>query len=504
MPTVQDTRYPSSWSKALGIRFRFPPATASLKFQILVNISAAALLMLSLASAFNIWLTLHMAERSRQAQVSATISNLRDSWQAGKALPDERRLQLLQDQIDRISDGNNLYVVHPRPGSVLLPLNWTQLPKPFLMALLADNHHMDRFSALPNVVGDRYEIRPYPFAGGDSHVHVAHNLSAVDAYLRQQQLLVLLLFPFGALLSVVLGVLLSRSIVQPIVELDRQLQDLNPDNLQQLLQEIHAAPSELRHHTTILQKLLARLAEARDTQAAFVSYVNHELRNSLMIMQGNLRWLQRSSNRFDPRQKRAFTAALDENRRLSTMVADLLDLSKADAQRLSIPLRSVDVRTIVDQCGELTSRAFERAVEISVTEPLLPGQPIPPALANPDRLSQVLMNLLENAMKFSDSQTPIRLQVSLADSATLSIDVIDRGMGIPVADQPHIFDRFYRSPVTATSTAGSGLGLTVARLLAEAMGGSLTLRSSGPSGSVLRLSVRLAAAVNAPEGAAEP
>jgi len=480
----------------MGLRFRFRPATGSLKTQILINISAAALLMLSLASGFNIWLTLHMAERSRQAQVSATISSLRSTWQSGKALPVERRLRLLQEQIDRISDSGNLYVVHPQSGSVLLPLNWTALPKPFLLALLSDNHHLDHLSPLANIVGDRYEIRPYPFAGGDSHVHVAHNLSSIDVYVQQQLTLLLLLFPFAAGLSIVLGVLLSRRIVQPIVDLDAQLESINPDNLQQLLREIHSAPSELRQHTMILQKLLGRLLDARDSQAAFVSYVNHELRNSLMIMQGNLRWLQRSSNRFDDRQKKAFSAALDENRRLSTMVSDLLDLSKADAQRLTVPLRSVDVMRVIEQCRELISRAFQRAVDLTVAEPLLPGQAIPLAQANPDRLSQVLMNLLENAMKFSDPHTPIQLLVSLTGSSMISIDVIDRGAGIPMADQPHIFERFYRASATATSTAGSGLGLTLARLLAEAMGGTLTLHSSGPKGSVFRLTLPQAASAS--------
>ncbi|MFM7313576.1 MAG: sensor histidine kinase [Cyanobium sp.] len=475
-----------------GSRFSLPPATGSLQAQILLNVGAATLLMLGLASAFNVWLTLGLAERSRQAHVATTIHSLRHVWLAIRDRPVDQRLQLLQQQIDAISNGTDLYVVHPRPGSVLLPPNWAQLPGPMLTAMRSDHHRRGVPTPIPsplrNATGESFEIRTYPFAGGPSHVHVAHNLSSDGAYLRQQLLLLLLLFPVGALLSLGLGALLSRRIVEPIVALDRQLQDLSPDHLQEVLQEIRTAPRELRHHTVILQQLLARLAEARDSQGAFVSYVNHELRNSLMIMQGNLRWLQRSSNRFDDRQKRAFAAALDENRRLSTMVTDLLDLSKADAHRLAIPLRPVEVPEILEQCAELTSRAYQRPVEIRIIPPPETAA-LPPALANPDRLSQVLMNLLENAVKFSEPSTAIRLQLARTDPATLSVEVIDQGPGIPEADQPHIFDRFYRAPATATRTPGSGLGLTLARLLSEAMGGRLELRSSGAQGTVFRLSL---------------
>jgi len=475
------------------MRFRSIPLTGSLKGQILVSIWAACLITLGFVSALNMGLTLHLAQRHRQDQVASTLEALRTTWQASKHLPSERRRQLLQDQIDHISDAPNIYVVHPGAGSVLLPLNWTELPKPVLTAMLSQRHQVDQTAPLNNAFGESFEFRTYPFAGAGSHVHVAHNLSSIDSYFQNQRFLLLALFPFAALLSIVLAGLLSRRIVQPIVALDRQLQNVNPDNLQQVLGEIRGVPSEWRHHTLILQKLLARLAEARDSQAAFVSYVNHELRNSLMIMQGNLRWLSRSSNRFTPRQKKAFAAALDENRRLSSMVVDLLDLSNADAHRLSIPLQSVDVRSILEQCCDLASRAYERSIEIHLAEPLQQGQPLPAVRANPDRLTQILMNLLENAVKFSAPHSAIQLRVSLVGSTLISFDVMDRGAGIPADDQPHIFERFYRSPSTATSTSGSGLGLSLARLLSEAMGGTLDLLSSGPEGSIFRLTVPVAA-----------
>ncbi len=200
-----------------------------------------------------------------------------------------------------------------------------------------------------------------------------------------------------------------------------------------------------------------------------------------------MRWLQRSSNSFNPRQKQAIANALAENKRLAGLVSDLLDICRSDFNRLEVELQPLDVFPLVRQCRDLQSRVLQRVVRIE-TDQRLSAPPSPyQALANPDRLTQVLMNLLENAAKYSAPESTITVRLSLAER--LLIRIIDEGVGIPEADRPRIFERFYRASNIATTVAGTGLGLTLAQLLLEAMGGRLSLESSGADGSVFLLSL---------------
>lgn len=200
-----------------------------------------------------------------------------------------------------------------------------------------------------------------------------------------------------------------------------------------------------------------------------------------------MRWLQRSSNSFNPRQKQAIANALAENKRLANLVSDLLDIGRYDFHRLDVNLQMVDILPLVRQCCELQSQVLQRNVrmETDLHISALDSQYL--ALANPDRFSQVLMNLLENAAKYSKPECAITVRLSVAEQ--LMIRIIDEGGGIPEPDRSHIFERFYRASNVATTVAGTGLGLTVAQLLVESMGGSLSLESSGSDGSVFLLSL---------------
>ena len=457
-----------------------------LRGQVLVSFCGASALMLLLASGANVWLTLRLADATNRQQVSGHLNALLATWQASSSLPQQQRLRLLQRSLDQINDPSNLYLLYLGGGTLLRPPQWRQLPPAYLQAL-SRGVHGDTPERLVNLQGEAFEIRHYPFLGGDSHAHVAHRLAFVASYTREQLLLVLILLPLGLLASLLIGFLLGRRIVQPILALDADLAAINPNTLETVVSDLGHAPAELRHHAEVVRQLLTRLRAAWDSQKLFVSAVNHELRNSLVVMEGSMRWLQRSSNSFNPRQKQAIANALAENKRLAGLVSDLLDICRSDFNRLEVELQPLDVFPLVRQCRDLQSRVLQRVVRIE-TDQRLSAPPSPyQALANPDRLTQVLMNLLENAAKYSAPESTITVRLSLAER--LLIRIIDEGVGIPEADRPRIFERFYRASNIATTVAGTGLGLTLAQLLVEAMGGRLSLESSGPDGSVFLLSL---------------
>lgn len=466
------------------VRRQLQQLLGGLRGQVLVSFCASTTLLLLLATVANVWLTLRMADIANRQQVEVHLNVLRATWQASSSLPQEQRLQLLQRSLDQIHDPSNLYFLHLAGVTLLQEPKSGTLPKSYLSAL-SRGAHSDAPHRLVNRRGNTFQIRHYPFLADDSHVHVAHRLDFVASYTREQLRLVLTLLPLGLLLVLFVGVVQARRIVRPILALDADLMAVNPETLQAVISELDHAPAELRNHAKVVQQLLTRLHVAWDSQKLFVSAVNHELRNSLVVMEGSMRWLQRSSNTFTPRQKQALANALAENRRLSSLVSDLLDICRHDFNRLNVELQPIDILPLVYQCRDLQIRATQRHFRVETDKRISEPPSAYQALANPDRLTQVLMNLLENAIKYSAADSTITLRLTL--DKCLMIRIIDQGVGIPESDQTHIFERFYRASNVATTVSGTGLGLTLAKYLIESMGGNLSLESSGPDGSVFLL-----------------
>jgi len=180
-----------------------------LRGQVLVSFCGASALMLLLASGANVWLTLRLADATNRQQVSGHLNALLATWQASSSLPQQQRLRLLQRSLDQINDPSNLYLLHLGGGTLLRPPQWRQLPPAYLQAL-SSGVHGDTPERLVNLQGEAFEIRHYPFLGGDSHAHVAHRLAFVASYTREQLLLVLILLPLGLLASLLIGFLLGR------------------------------------------------------------------------------------------------------------------------------------------------------------------------------------------------------------------------------------------------------------------------------------------------------
>ena len=148
------------------------------------------------------------------------------------------------------------------------------------------------------------------------------------------------------------------------------------------------------------------------------------------------------------------------------LLDDLLDLSRGDSGRLSVSQQPVALLPLLEQVQEMAQSAQQRSIDLK-----LPESAELIANADPDRLQQVLLNLIENACKYSGPQTPIELAL-LPSEAELTIEVRDQGIGVPLEDQNRIFERFQRGS-NAPAGEGSGLGLSVVRLLVEGMGGQV-------------------------------
>ena len=218
----------------------------------------------------------------------------------------------------------------------------------------------------------------------------------------------------------------------------------------------------------------------------FVANVSHEFKTPLTAIQGFAETLLAGA--MDDRQNRLrfLEIILDHSRRLARLTDDLLKLSKMDAERLELEIRRLSVSQFVESCIEITQRsAAEKDLRISVNV----GEKLPDIAADRRLLAEVLQNLLDNAIQYTPSGGQIMVSAS-ANGNEVTFTVSDTGIGIPRADQPRIFERFYRVDVARSrEVGGTGLGLSIAKHLVEAHGGRIWVESEVGQGSQFHFTV---------------
>jgi signal transduction histidine kinase len=227
---------------------------------------------------------------------------------------------------------------------------------------------------------------------------------------------------------------------------------------------------------------LRRLSALR---ADFVSLVSHELRSPMAAVIGAARTLQERWRSLSPDQREAFLALIgDETNRLAALIGDVLDTSRIEAGTFNYRFSDIDLSALVaDVVGTAAVGQDEVHVRADVPEVL------PPVRGDAERLRQVLTNLVDNAVKYSPAGDEVAVRARRENGRVL-IEVIDHGPGIPYDQQRLIFEKFGRADVAGGSKPGTGLGLFIARSIAEAHGGTLDVRS-GHTGSTFTLALPL-------------
>jgi two-component system phosphate regulon sensor histidine kinase PhoR len=220
----------------------------------------------------------------------------------------------------------------------------------------------------------------------------------------------------------------------------------------------------------------------------FVANVSHEFRTPLTAIQGFSETLLAGAIDDPQNRTRFLEIILEHSRRLARLTEDLLVLSKMDAERLELEIRRLSVSQLVESCLETAQhRAAEKDLRISVNT----TQNLPDIAADRRRLAEVLQNLLDNAIQYTLPGGQIIVSAELGEDEVI-LTVSDTGIGIPKADQPRIFERFYRVDVARSREAGgTGLGLAIAKHLVEVHGGRLWVDSEVGRGSQFHFSVPL-------------
>jgi PAS domain S-box-containing protein len=219
-------------------------------------------------------------------------------------------------------------------------------------------------------------------------------------------------------------------------------------------------------------------------KTAFVSDVSHELRTPLTTIQSALNLIERARERLDPLEHRALELADQELKRIRAMVEELLILAQMDSRQYALEVAPTDLDEVIrNALDSIEAKAKRFGIEIHYDTKDGASGVGHRCVCDAQKIYQVLVNLLDNAIKYSDPGARVDISV-LEDSDFVTVRVSDTGVGIPEEDLPNLFDRFYRvNKDRSRATGGSGLGLAISKQIVELHGGHLSVSSEVDVGS---------------------
>jgi heavy metal sensor kinase len=289
------------------------------------------------------------------------------------------------------------------------------------------------------------------------------------------------------------GWLLARRALRPVDMMTEAARRIGAERLGQRLVGADVE-DELGRLARTLNEMLARLEAAFSEMRRFSADASHELRTPLTVLKGEIEVALRSE-RDSAEYQRVLVSALDEVERMTRLVEDLLLLSRADAGALRFERERVELDRLVEEVckqGEFLGRGRGVQVSLRSLEPLV-------VEGDGQKLQQVLLNLVDNAVKYTPAGGHVGVGLRQSSAAPdrqpeAEIFVQDDGIGIQPDAVPHLFDRFYRAdPARSRDGSGAGLGLCIAKTIAEAHGGTIAVTSALGAGSTFTVHLPLMA-----------
>ena len=303
--------------------------------------------------------------------------------------------------------------------------------------------------------------------------------------------------PSAALAFAVAGYVAAARALHPLVAMTERARRLSSSSLRHRL-PVSNAQDEIGRVAVVFNETLDRLEDSFAELRRFTADASHELRTPLTAIRAVGEVALRQA---DPQALRdAVGSILEEVARMNRLIDRLLLLAQADRDAAVVHLRPVSAREIMLAVADsLRVLAEEKAQSLELHE-------VADVTAEADEalLRLSLMNLLQNAIRYSPCGTTIRLRAGVSDDETV-LEVADEGPGVPLVHQPKVFDRFYRIDKSRSRTdGGTGLGLAIVKWAAERMHGSVALQSEPGHGSVFRIRLPLARTPTRPDGDLAP
>jgi signal transduction histidine kinase len=288
--------------------------------------------------------------------------------------------------------------------------------------------------------------------------------------------------PFFLLLAGLGGYLLAHRALSPLAAMGRQAREISATNLHERL-PVANPRDELGSLATLVNDLLSRLEASFDQQRRFIADASHELRTPVAIIRSEADVALTAPTRPEPEYRDALHVVQDAAARLSRIVNDLFLLTRADAGHQTMREEELYLNEVVtDTVRSMRSIAAARDKRLEV-----PSLPDAPFRGDGELLGRLLVNLIDNAIRYSTPGTVVSVDLALR-TGEYRVSVADAGPGIPLEARDSVFIRFFRVDAARSRESGidggAGLGLPIARWIAEAHGGRLELERSDASGSV--------------------
>ena len=305
----------------------------------------------------------------------------------------------------------------------------------------------------------------------------------------------LIFFAFAIPLSLVIawvgGLYLSGKALFPVRTIIEQTKNLNPSKLSERV-PVSKNKDEMQNLAITLNELLERLENAFAIQERFVADASHQLKTPLAILRGELDVL-RSRERSPEDIQEFLASASNELNHLSRMVEDLLLLARVEIGASSLSIQSVRLdELLLDAISRLEFLAKNKNITIRFNMNTSSAEAQENDFAvqgDADLLQSLFRNLIDNAIKYSPENSAIEVLLESTVN-TICVSVSDEGTQIPQESQDKIFDRFYRANTANLQSSGSGLGLTIARRIAEAHRGSISLIQRNQKGKTFRVEIK--------------
>ncbi len=326
--------------------------------------------------------------------------------------------------------------------------------------------------------GDRYRIliKPIQYNGeGMGRVQMAVNLAPVDFSLLTFGIFIILITLSGLVLAAIAGWFLAKKALSR-VEMIRQTASAISASQDFHQRVLHIGPmDELGELSKTFNEMLSSLEKAYMSQKRFLADASHELRAPLTTIRGNLDILQKWERIPWDEQQEILQDMRKEAIRMSKMVAELLSLARADAGQ-ELQMQPIDLSLMIEEVkGEV--QAWQKNQEYSFH-----AKPLMKTWGDPDSLKQLLLILVDNAVRYTPHEGRVTVQ-GLEERQAILLRITDSGIGIETQDLPFIFDRFYRSQEARLySPDGTGLGLSIAKWIIDQHRGSISVTSKSGKG----------------------